>query len=414
MLSREPMRRLTNALEIASYMNTDYNNEFTKDYAIGDTVSIPLPIQYMGNDDNTLAYTPEPIINRHIDVVINKVAKVHFEWDSIERALKMPRSEEEIQDRIIQPAVDRIKQKIENDCANWIADNTPNVVGTLGTNPTTTSVDALYGAAGQRMAEISAPTTGGWGMFLNPGLARAVRASVQTQMNPPDALKAMWKTGSIGMINNFDTYQTLSLPSHTAGTWAGVVEMLAANQSGSVLSLTATTGDTIKRGDKVNIAGVYEFNSVAQRSTGTLKQFTVINANTVTAAASAASITVSPAIVGPGSPYQNVDALPAAGADLTLFPGTTSPNGKSGTVGFAIGKYAFALVSVPLPNPNYGAGNGINSQMSSRSRDPNSGISISFIRAFDPVLRKWINRLECIYGLANLYNDHDAVAIVGA
>jgi len=62
--------------------------------------------------------------------------------------------------------------------------------------------------------------------------------------------------------------------------------------------------------------------------TPVLKQFVVMQDVTLTAGPD--TITISPTIYGPGSPYQNVDALPLSGAVITLFPGTTSPQGKSG------------------------------------------------------------------------------------
>lgn len=406
-LSMEALRLLTNPLEISTAFNTDYNDEFTKDYAIGESVRVPFPKQFIGGDTD-LSYQPEPIVDRYATVTIDKVAKAHFEWDSVERALKMPRPEEKIRKDILVPAMATIRQKIELECALHAYRNTPNVVGQLGTNPT--SFDAVFGAAGQRMQELGV-WTGPRKMFLTPGVARTLRNSAVSYFNPPDELSRMWKTGSIGEANGFDTFTSMSLYPHTAGTWAGTVEILTAPVSGATtLSLTATTGDTFKKGDVFNIAGVYEVNPMTRLSTGTLKQFVI--AADVTAAASAATITLvsnsnAGAIIGPGSPYQNVDALPVAGADLTLFPGTTSPNGKSGTQSLALGQNAFALVGVPLPNPT-------KAEMASRARDPKSGLSVSFIRDFDAVQRKWINRFDCIFGIGNLYNDRAAVRILGA
>lgn len=406
-LSMESLRLLTNPMEISTAFNTDYNNEYTKDFAVGETVRVPFPKAFIGGDTD-LSYQPEAIIDRYATVTIDRVAKVHFEWDSIEKALKMPKSEEKISRDILRPAMLRMRQKIESACALWAYQNTPNVVGALGTNPAT--FDAVYGAAGQRMQEL-----GGWlgekKMFLTPGVARTLRASAVSYFNPSDEISRMWKTGSIGEANGFDSFSTMSLYPHTAGTWAGTVEIATAPVSGATtLSLTATTGDTFKKGDVVNIAGVYEVNPSTYLSTGTLKQFTV--AANVTAAASAATITLvaasdAGAIIGPGSPYQNVDALPVAGADLTLFPGTTSPNGKTGTASLAIGRDAFALVGVKLANPK-------KAEMASFARDPKSGLSVSFIRDFDAVQRKWINRFDCIYGFGNFYNDRSAVRVLGA
>lgn len=406
-LAMESLRQLLNPLEISPYFNTSYNSEFRKAYPIGTSLRVPFPKMFAIDPDNTLGYTPQPIVDRHADVEINRVAKAHFEWDSIERALKMPRGREKIQKDIIKPAMNTIRNKIETDCADWAALHTPNVVGELGTNPT--SFDAVYGAAGQQLAEAASPA-GQKAAFLTPAVTRALRATAVNQFNPPDAVSKMWKKGLIGEVNGFDTYQSNSLRRHTAGTWAGVVEVLAGGQSGNTLVLTATNGDTFKPRDKFTIAGVYAVNPITKQSTGALKEFSQIQAGTVVAAGTTATITITPAIIGPGSPYQNVDALPAAGADLTLWPGTVNPNGKTGTLNLAMGESAFALVSVPLDNPPQGGA----VEISSQARDPDTGISVAVLRMFDGFARKWINRIECIYGFGDFYNAEDAVVIASA
>src|SRR4029078_12194962 len=101
------------------------------------------------------------------------------------------------------------------------------------------------------------------------------------------------------------------------------------------------------KGDKFSIAGVNATNPATRRSTGSPKLFTILSAG-ATISGTSATITYSPSLYGRGSQYQNVDAYPVAGADLTLFPGTTSPNGKHGVIGFAITDSAFALAGVKL------------------------------------------------------------------
>jgi hypothetical protein len=51
---------------------------------------------------------------------------------------------------------------------------------------------------------------------------------------------------------------------------------------------------------------------------------------------------------------------------------------------------------------------------SSQARDPRTGISVAVIRDFDPILRRWVNRLDTLYGFGNLYNDRAAVRVLGA
>jgi hypothetical protein len=408
-LAMESLRQLLNPLEIGPFFNTSYNHEFTKSYPIGASLRIPFPKQFLIDQDNTLGYTPQAILDRHADVTIDKVAKAHFEWDSIEKALKMARGREKIAKDIIKPAMTTIRNKIETDCAEWAAIHTPNVVGILGTNPTT--FDAVYGAAGQRLAEISAPA-GDHGVFLAPAIVRTLRATAVAQFNPSSDISKMWRKGLIGEVNGFDTYQSNSLKRHTSAIWAGTVEVtatLTGTAAISTLTLTVTSGDTFKAGDKFNIAAVNEVNAITKVSTGTLKQFSCLTTSTISG--TSATITITPPIYGPGSPFQNVDALPLAGADLTMWPGTAAPtSAHTGSLGLALGENAFALVSVPLDNPAQGG----TVEVSSQARDPETGISVAVLRIFDGFQRKWINRIECIYGFGDLYNDHDAVVIASA
>jgi hypothetical protein len=118
-------------------------------------------------------------------------------------------------------------------------------------------------------------------------------------------------------------------------------------------------------------------------------------------------VQVLPAIYGPGSQYQNVDALPADTAAMTLWPGTTTPNGKTGTVGLGLSRFAFALVGAKLYMPK-------SVEDAGQAQDPDSGISIRKVKAWDAVRSMQINRMDSLCGFGNLYQDNGAVCVVGA
>lgn len=403
-LCMEGVRRLNNTLVVGQFFNTDWEENYEKEFAVGDTVRVPIPLEFSVTDG--LAYQPQPIQDTHTTITVDQISGVHFEYDAVERALRMPRGEDRVTEKLLVPAMDAIKQDIDSRCANWAYQNTNNIVGVLGTDPTT--FDAVFGAAKQRMTELACPQTSKRAMILWPKVARALRASAVTYFNPPDEFSRQWKKGIIGEKDGFDTYESMSLYSHTSGVWAGVVEMLAGGQSGASLSLTATTSDTFKAGDVFNIVGVNQVNIKTKRSTGTLAQFRIIA--DVTAAASAATILIDPPIIGPGSPYQNVDALPAAGADLTLFPGTAAPTtAHSGTQSLALTRDAFALVGVTMKNPSKSS-----VEMVSQARDPNTGISVAFLRDHDSKTRTWINRFDVLWGRGNLRNNQCSVRVLSA
>lgn len=408
-LTAEALRQLVNPLEVAQFFNTDYTPEYKKEFTVGDSVRIPFPNRFFTTTG--LGYQPQPIIDRHATAVMDRTLGIHFEWDSIEAALKMPRSEERISKKILKPMMAQLAQDLDSQCAQFAYLNTPNVVGTLGTDPST--FDDIFGAADQRFTELGCPAGVEKGMILWPKQYRALRKSAVSYFNPASQISSMFKTGSVGTVNGVDSYQSMSLYSHTAGTWAGAVTVTTTSVSGATtLAVTCTNGDTFNAGDVFSVGSVYEVNPSTRRTTGTLKQFVV--AVSTTGATSAATLQLvysssQGAIIGPGNPYQNVDALPLSGAALTLFPGTSSPNGKSGVNSLALTDMAFGLVSVPLANPKSSA-----ADMVSTQTDPKTGIKLSFLRMFDPIQRRWINRFDCLFGLFNLYNDVGAIRALGA
>lgn len=407
-LAMESLRLLTNPLEVAPCFNTDYDEQLGKEFPVGATFRVPLPNMFTSS--STIAYAPQSIIDRHTTVTCDQIRQVGVEWDTVEGALSMPRGEARIKKKILVPAMKKLRQDIDSYCAQYATFNTPNIVGTLGTNPTT--FDAVYGAGDQRLTELAGNTEDKT-MLLSPSLARSLRAGVVSYFTPTDSFAKMFKKGYIGEVTGVaQTYQSMSLYSVTAAVWAGTVEMLAGNQQGASLSLTATTGDTFTEGTAFNIAGVNDVNPMTLRSTGTLKQFCIpFGTATVTAAAAAATIPCYPAIVGPGSPYQNVDALPAAGADLTMYPGTTAPSTgpKAGVNSLLLGRDAFALVGVKLENPKASS-----AEIVSQEQDPDTGISVAFLRMFDPKDRKWVNRFDTLFGCGVLWADHCSVRVLGA
>jgi hypothetical protein len=401
-LSMETLRLLLNKLQVAQFFNSDYEKEFEKEFAVGDTVRVKYPHRGITRR-NTLAYNPQNLERRTTTIVVDQIVGYDFEWDSIEQALKLERGRDKIRKEYLEPAASQISQDIDSACALYAKNHTNHIVGVLGTDPT--ALKDISGKARQRLMELACPAGGEKGMIIPPRVNTELTAAAVSYFNPSSDISKQYKEGSIGRQGGFDWYESMSLYTHTAGTWAGAVTVSGASQAGSSLLVACTNGDTFLEGDVFQIANVYEVNPSTRRSTGTLKQF-VVRAN-ATGASSAATLTISPAIVGPGSAYQNVDALPANGAALTLFPGTSSPNGKIGTNGLAIHKNAFALVGVKLEVPKA-------VELASQTQDPDTGLSVRFIRTFDPIQSKMINRFDVLFGFGDLYPDNCAVRVLSA
>lgn len=419
-LSLQLLRKMTNKLVISEAFNTSYNKMFVKSYSagdtvggpMGDTVRVPYPRQFIPGTNNNLGYEPQPMVDRSTSVTIDQISKVHFEYDVLEDALQMDDYEGAMMENIIDPASDTMAQDIEDRSALYAYQHTPNIVGVLGTDPTT--FDAAFGATLQRFIDLA----GGLGKrraIISTGIQRTMSAAEIALFHPADEITQAFKEGSLGRVQTFDTFVSPSLYTHTAATWAGTVEVTTAPTANAdagtgitSLTLTCTNADTFKKGDKFNLQAVNEVNPYTRRSNGRLRQWSIVSASQ-TISGTSATITITPPMYGPGSPYQNVDALPLAGADLTLFPGTTSPNGKSGKISLMLGRDAFALVGVKLKVPPSGG-----DIKTAQRRDPTSGLAVCYTQQFTNDEMKYRCRFDCPLGFGEFYNDRAAVALLGA
>jgi hypothetical protein len=406
-MMQESLDLLVNKMAISAYYNTEVQKEFEHDFAPGETVRVKFPMEYLIRDG--LTYTEQPINRRNTTVTCNQIFGIDFGWDSFELAVKMERGEEVLRREYLDPAMAQMTQEIESRCANYARYNTSLLVGALGTDPTT--FDATSAASRQLLVNMGLPPGKDRAMIVNTNIMRNLKNSAISYFNPVTDIAKQFRTGIVGSGDGFDWYESVSLYQHTAGTWAGAVTVNGANQSGSTLAITCSSGDTFNQGDKFSIANVNPTNPRTRRKVGsTARTFTVLTAMTGIGGGNAADVlSVSPAIYGPGSNYQNVDALPATGAALTLFPGTTAPNGKTGTVNLAIHPDAFALVAVEFENPKKGS-----VEISEQLKDDDTGIPLAFLRVFDGVNRRWINRWDTCIGFGSLWSDNLVVAVLGA
>jgi hypothetical protein len=399
-LAMDAVEHLTSKLVVAKYFNSDWSGQFKLKYPVADTIRVQYPDQ--GAIRNGLTFTPEALKTRYTTVAIDEPFGSDFELDSIEQVLSAPRGDDQFRKMHMIPRVDKIAQEIDSRCALYAYQHAASLVGVLGTNPA--SFDACSGAALEIMTQLGAPEADR-AMLLPPAAARGLKAASLGQFNPSADISKMFRQGIIGTVDGFDVYNSMSLYRHTAGTWAGAVTITTAPANGATtLSLTCTTGDTFKKGDKIAIASVLPVHPMTKRAFGTAtKTFTVTAA--ATGASSAATVSISPAIYYEG-PHQNVDSQPAASAALTLWPGTPSPNGKTGTIGLAMQRNAFALVGVELDK--------LDVTICKVSRDPDSGIPIRFSHGSDFKESKKGNRYDTCIGFGEFYNDSCAVAIACA
>lgn len=399
------LRLLLNKLEVAEYFDRAWEADFEKEFAPGATISVKFPQRFLTSDG--MGYAPQGINRISTTISLDQWIQIAFEWDDYERAVKLERSEEELRENYMDPAAAAMAQEFDNRCANFAHQNASQLAGVLGTDATSVSV---FYTARRLMKELACPP-GKRGMMISSSQMASLGSNITNVFNPKDEISRMWKEGYIGDLAGFEFFESNSLYSHTAGTWSGASGYPTVNgsgQSGTSLIINANAGDTWNVGDKFSILNVNRVNPMTRRAPGPLVAKTFAITQALTAAGGGADvINFLPAIYGPGSQYQNVDALPLTTAAITLWPGTTTPNGKVGTCGLALSRFAFALVGAKLYVPKA-------VESAGQATDPDTKISIRKVMAWDPVRSMEINRMDSLMGLGNLYQDNGAVAVVGA
>ena len=400
-VSMKVLAFLQNMLEVASAFNTDWDSEFGKTFPVGQTVQIKLPQSWLVRQG--LGYNPQGISRLATTVSLDQVFGIEFEWDSYQTLVYMERSEAELETQYLKPAALQLAQEVDSRAAQFGYLNASNVVGSLGTDATSINV---FAAAERRLYEKACAGTMRH-LCLSPSLMQSYVQNNVTQFNPGSDIAKMWRKGLVGEAAGWEWYRSNSLYKHTAGTAStSGVTMTGASQSGNSLTVTGTNGQTIKQGDKFSIDSVNGVNPRTRRA-GTMgvMNFTVLADVTLTGGTD--TITVLPAIYGPGSQYQNVDALNANSAPLTFWPGTPAPSGKSGIVSLGMANQAFALSGGKFEVPKA-------VERAEQTVDPDTGMSVRFVRAWDQRESKMTNRFDMCIGFGNLYQDNDAVVIAGA
>lgn len=397
------LRFLRNTIEICDQFDTRYEKEFDRDFAVGSTITVKYPQRFTIRDG--LEYNPQGINRISTTVSLNQIFGIDFQWDDYEKMVYLERSVEELKENYLMPAGRQLANEADTRAALWATQNTNNVFGVLGTDPTTVNP---YVNADQLLFAKSCPPEADRSMIVSSSMQGTILPYLMTLLQPSKEIADQYRKNRMGSAFGWEWSRSNNLQRFTAGTIAGTLLVEGAGQSGSSLIVQGTVNDTINKGDAFQIANVNFVNPMSRAipSAPTLQWFVATNNFVLTGGHD--TITISPAIFGPGSQYQNVDALPVDQAALTMWTGTTSPSGKSGMQGLGLAKnVSFAMVGGTFEKPKA-------VELCTSTKDPDTGLSVRFVRSWDAVHSLLINRFDCCLGFGNLYPDNGGVRLVGA
>jgi len=391
MITKESARILKNNLGFAKSVNRQYDDSFARSGAkIGSVINIRKPVRYTTTVGPALNI--QDITDQSVALTLNTQAHVDFMFSSKDLELSV----DEFSGRYLMPAVNALCNKIDYDGLTLVNQAVSNYVGTPGTTPATNLI-ALQ--ARQKLLENACPVDDNISACVNPAAEASIVDALKGLFQSSERIKEQYEKGMMGQGLGMMWKMDQNIQSHTIGALGGTgVADCATTQTGANIitnGWTSSVTNLLLPGDIVTFANTYAVNPVSFTSTGSLKQFVVTAA--VSSSGGVATIPISPAIVTSG-PYQNVTQGVAQSSAVLIFGAVSSTANVATPNNIIFHKDAFVLGMADLPLPG-----GID--MADRVSDPESGISLRVVRAYDIVNDVWPTRMDVLYGWQAIYPE---------
>lgn len=450
MITNRALPVLANLCTVTDKYNRQYDKEFgQKGRKIGATCNVRLPPRYLGTfgpalnvEPSTETYVPVPILYQfHVDIQFNTI--------------NMLLDIDEFEERFIHPGVMAVGNRIDSDGAYFGFQNTANMLGTIGTPPTSylayATARAILVSEGMPKGEMPS--------VVNHPIANATMSdALKSLYNPQVRIADIYETGMVAKKTaGFDWFEDPNIANYTTGVLAGTpvlaggtsaaggTALLASGwaQTGTFeLSGLGTSPQTVAVGDVLQIKGVYPVNPQNRSQYGnTLKQFVVLPpggyaqvtgvaapGGPLFAAATLAhgtfnstsgtsgygtytatsggllTVTVGECLIY-GGQFQNSSAAPVSPFTVTINSQSGVGVSTNTTQNMAFHRDAFALAFVDLPLPRTAV-------EASRAYDEDLGLSIRVATQYTINNDAEPTRLDVAYGFASLYRSM-AVRIAG-
>jgi hypothetical protein len=183
----DALRLLKNKKMVSEAFNTEYEKEFHGPMAVGSQIQVKLPQRFTVSDG--MGYQPQAINRLTTTVNLDQWMQIAFEWDDMERAINLERSDEEIRKQYLNPLTDQAASELDSRAALFAYQNCSNVVGTLGTDASTWN--NIF-AAERRLLEKACPAGERW-LCISPSLMQTIVQANLTQFNPAPEISKMFK-----------------------------------------------------------------------------------------------------------------------------------------------------------------------------------------------------------------------------
>ena len=406
MITGKALSVLKNKLTVARYVNRSYDKSFGVSGAkIGTVLNVRNPVQYDLSEGPVIS-TINDFVEDSVPLTLNRQPVIAMQFGSAELLLSI----DDFSDRVLSPAIAKLANEIDRTICK-LTNPCPSFVGTPLVIPNTSNT---YLAAGAKLDKQLCPRDGNRYVVLDPDAQATIVPALQGLLVPGNVIGEQYSSGQMGKALGFQFDMDQNVVGHTVGALGGTPAVGATSAlSGSTIVLSGVTASVVgyfKDGDKITFAASYGVNGQSKVSTGNLKQFSVVG-DTDSASDSTVTITINPPIYGPGSPKQNVDALPSAG-DLVSVLGLAQASQSTianKVMPFmpAFHKDAITLACADLPLPG-----GVD--MAQRASDEDLGLSLRIIRQYNIMTDQYICRVDILFGCQLLRPEFMTVVLSGA
>ncbi len=396
----EALDVLENTDAAARVINREYSDQFTFGGAVlGQTLSIRKPPQFIGRLGQ--AVNIEGVTEQYVPLTLAYQRGVDIQVSSQDLMLRI----DEYRKRILVPEIARLANLIDQDVCG-LAQGLNNFVGIPGTTPSSLTT---YLAAKTKLDNNACPMDNSRNVINNPAADAAVMDNLKGLFQSASEIKEQYLSGSMGNTIGATWYMDQNVYVHTVGTLGSSFTsnpVVSAGQSGSSITTTGWESNvcTLNAGDIVSFVSattpVNGVNPQSFQNTGQTMQFVV----TATTSDSAGTmiIPIAPAMIGPASStpqFQNVTNLPPTSCPVYVFDTPAASfsgiSGKSSPQNLFVHKDFGTLAMVDMPLPG-----GVDKAY--RAASKKTGNTIRVIRDYVATTDQWIQRIDCLYGVAVL------------
>ncbi len=354
-------------------------------YKAGDTIYINKNARFISGTNADITSAIQDVEEQKVALVLNERRVTGIALTSAEIATDL--ALKSWANRILDPAMSEMAQKIEASFLDQAMDATTNSVGTPGS--TVFDMDTIL-SAGQKIDEFACPDLDNRYVLLNPAAQRSAVNANKGLFNNTTEVGKQYIKGRMGQGMGFEFLSNNLLPIHTNGNDVVFEVRTTVSTEGQatlvVEALTANTG-TVTKGTVFTIAGVNAVHPITKADLGYLKQWVVASNVTADASGYATLTLTEPFYTSASKGLQNITAFPVDGAAIVPVGGASSALVQN----LAYHKSAFRMVSVPLVTPD---GTDMAAQKTVE------GITVRVIRDYDVLTDKLIMRLDFLGGLA--------------